>query len=138
MRRLLIASGAAAASAGEIPDSVRLLLDAAEEILVVAPTLPTRIDWITSATDQAKVQADRRLHEVLGQLDELGVEAEGATGSDDPLIALEDAIHSFDPDHLLIALRSGQEAGWQEKGLLDRVEERFGIPMTVFRFASSR
>ena len=46
--------------------------------------------------------------------------------------AIADAVRAFDPDHLLIALRAGESAGWQEKGLLDRVQERFALPMTVF------
>jgi hypothetical protein len=43
-----------------------------------------------------------------------------------------DGVRAFDPDHLLIALRPGEKAGWQEKGLLDRIQERFPLPMTVF------
>lgn len=137
MRRLLIATGAAAANPADLPPGVGLLLDAAEEILVIAPSLPSRLDWITSDTDRARVQADQRLRDVLGQLGELGVEAEGKTGSDDPLEALGDAIRSFAPDHLMIAIRAGAQAGWQEKGLLDRIEQRFGLPMTVFQLPFS-
>ena len=46
-------------------------------------------------------------------------------------LAFEDAIRDFAPDHLLIGLRAGH-SGWQERGLLDRLQERFGLPMTVF------
>jgi UDP-N-acetyl-D-mannosaminuronic acid transferase (WecB/TagA/CpsF family) len=137
MRRLLIATGAAAVNPADLPSGVQLLLDAAEQILVVAPSLPTQIDWITSDTDRAKKQADERLRAVLGQLDELGVEAHGEVGSDEPLEALEDAIRSFSPDHLLIAIRSESQAGWQERGLLDEIQRRFGIPMTVFQLPFS-
>ena len=49
----------------------------------------------------------------------------------------EDAIREFAPDHLLIGLRPADRAGWQEQGLLDRVQERFGIPMTVFQVPDS-
>ena len=137
MRRLLIAAGASGVNPADLPAGVRLLLDAAEEILVIAPSLPSRVDWITSATDRAKARADKRLGDVLGQLGELGVVAEGTIGSDDPLEALDDAIRSFAPDHLMIAIRTGPQAGWQEKGLLERIEERFGLPMTVFQLPYS-
>jgi hypothetical protein len=38
MRRLLIATGAVAVNPADLPGGVRLLLDAAEEILVLAPS----------------------------------------------------------------------------------------------------
>jgi hypothetical protein len=135
-RRLLIAAGEAASDPGQLPFGVRELIDAAEEILVVTPTLPSRFEWLSSATDQATEQADERLRTVLGQLGELGSEAAGTVGADDPLLAFEDAIRDFAPDHLLIALRAGDDAGWQERGLLDQIEQRFGLPMTVFSLPS--
>ena len=51
--RLLIAVGAAASEPEGIPTSVRSLIEAAGEILVIAPALPGRLDWLTSATDKA-------------------------------------------------------------------------------------
>ena len=130
--RLLIAAGEAAPGPESLPAGVRSLIDTAEEILVIAPSLPGRTEWIASATDKATEQADERLRAVVGHLDELGTEARGRVGADDPLVAFEDAIREFAPDHLLIALRGRNRAGWQERGLLDRVQRHFGIPMTVF------
>jgi len=129
---LLIAAGESAASAEELPYGVRELIDAAEEILVVTPTLPRRLDWLASATDRATEQADERLQTVLGQLSELDAHASGVVGSDDPLDGLADPIREFSPDHLLVALRAGEKGGWQERGLLDGMFERFSVPMTVF------
>jgi hypothetical protein len=130
--RLLVAAGEAAANVKELPFGVRELIDASEEILVITPTLPGRFEWLSSATDRAREQADDRLQTVLGHLEEVGTEAEGAVGSDDPLEAIADGVRTFGPDHLLIALRAGENAGWQEKGLLDAIEECFAFPMTVF------
>jgi hypothetical protein len=134
--RLLIAAGEAAAGSASLPVSVRTLIDAADEIMVVAPRLPGRLDWLTSATDRATERADDRLQVVLGHLDELGADARGRVGADDPLLAFEDAIREFSPDHLLVALRPRDRAGWQERGLLDAILERFDIPVTVFELSS--
>jgi hypothetical protein len=134
--RLLIAVGEPASSPEDLPFGVRALLDAAEEILVIAPALPKRLEWLASDTDKAREQADERLQAVLGQLDEMGAEASGAVGSDDPLIAFEDAIRGFSPDHVLIVLRAANRADWQERGLLDQLLERFPIPTTVFSAAT--
>jgi hypothetical protein len=131
--RLLIAAGEAALGPEDIPPSVRSLIETADDILAVAPTLPGRWEWLSSATDKRKEQADERLQAVLGHLEEMGVEAKGTVGADDPLLAFEDAIRQFSPDHILIALRSEQHAGWQERDLLDKVLERFALPITVFQ-----
>lgn len=130
--RLLVAAGGTVSDSEELPSGVRELVETADEVLVVTPVLPGRFEWLASATDAAREQADERLHAVLGQLEELGVEGQGAVGSDDPLEAFADAIRDFHPDHLLIALRAKERAGWQERRLLDQIQERFSLPMTVF------
>jgi hypothetical protein len=134
--RLLIAAGEAATTPAQLPFGVRSLIDSADAIMVIAPRLPGRLDWITSDTDRATELADERLRVVLGQLNESGSPARGRVAADDPLLAFEDAIRDFAPDHLLIGLRRGDRAGWQERGLLDQIQERFAIPMTVFQLTA--
>jgi hypothetical protein len=130
--RLLIAAGESASSLEELPAGVRELIEAAEEILVVAPELPSRFEWLSSATDERREQADSRLAAVLGHLEGLSGKARGEIGADDPMLAFEDAIREFTPDHIVVALRGPTEAGWQERGLLDQLVERFRLPVTVF------
>jgi hypothetical protein len=131
-KRLLIAAGEAAGSADALPFGVRELIDTSDEVLVVTPTLPTRFEWLASATDKAREQADERLQTVLGQIEELGAQASGTVGADDPLLAFEDALAAFHADHILVGLRPPDHADWQERGLLDELLRRFGIPVTVF------
>jgi hypothetical protein len=130
--RLLIVAGDAADSADALPFGVRELIDVADEILVVTPSLPSRFEWLASATDNAREQADDRLQEVLGQLEELGAEAGGDVGADDPLLAFEDALAGFPADHILVGLRGADRADWQERDLLDELVRRIEIPITVF------
>jgi hypothetical protein len=130
--KLLIAAGEAAADRREVPASVLALVEGAEEILVMSPALPGRLDWLTGQEDRTREIADERLRTVLGQLEGAGQKAGGVVGGDDPLVAFEDAIADFGPDHIVIGLRNRNDAGWQEKGLLDQIVERFGLPITVF------
>src|SRR6476659_2528397 len=102
--RLLIAVGAAAENPEQIPEGVRLLLDQAEEILVISPALPDRVHWLVSDTDKARSAADERLATVLGHLEEIGHGAEGEVGADDPILAFADAVDEFHPDHILVGL----------------------------------
>lgn len=130
--KLLVVAGGAAEGTESVSPSIRPLLDEASEILVITPSLPSRLEWLASATDKARSQADERLERVLSHLEEIGAAARGAVGADDPLLAFEDAIADFGPDHILIALRDGEHAGWQERGLLDALLQRTSAPLTVF------
>ena len=130
--RLLVATGAAVADLEELPPLVRELLGAASDVLVITPILPGALQWLVSDTDRARHEADERLNAVLGQMAEMDVPAEGRVGDETPLTAFEDAVRDFKPDHMLIALRSGEDAGWQERGLVDQIRARFRIPITIF------
>ena len=131
-KRLLIVAGKSAPSVDTLPGGVRGLIDGADEILVVTPTLPNRLDWLASATDKARERADERLSAILDQLAEADSDVSGEVGADDPMLAFEDAIREFEPDHILVALRPDEEAGWQERGLFEELRQRFGLPTTVF------
>jgi hypothetical protein len=131
-RRLLVATGAAVADVDELPPLVRGLLDAASEVFVITPILPGGLQWLVSDTDRARHEADERLNAVLGHMEAMEVPVEGRVGDETPLTAFADAVAEFRPDHILIALRSSEHAGWQERGLLDQVRESFRLPITIF------
>ncbi len=130
--RLLVLAGAALADLGDLPPSIRALIDEADEVFVLTPTLPSRMQWLVSDIDQAHQAADERLDAVLGQLREADVRAAGAVGDDSPFTAVADRVRSFAPDHILVAVRSGEHAGWQERGLAERIERTTHLPLTVF------
>ena len=135
--RRLIAGGAAAGDLEGIPPSVRTLIDAADEIMIVAPALPSRWEWLASDTDKTVERADERLRAVLSQLDGRDL-VRAEVGADDPVLAFTDAAREFPPDHIVIALRDGDRADWQERGLIDQLLASFDVPMTVFKVAPGR
>lgn len=132
VKKLLVLAGAAVASMDELPPSIRALVDEAEEVFVVTPTLPSWLDWLMSDIDRARHEADERLTVVLEQLRGADVGAAGAVGDETPLTAVEDHIRAFQPDHLLVALRGPEHAAWQERRLLERIQHSFHVPTTVF------
>ena len=131
--RLLIVAGATAASADELPESVRELIAQASEVLVVAPVLTNKLHLWTNDTDRAREQADERLTAVLGEVETIGADADasGVVGDEVPLSAFDDAVRLFAPDHILIGLRAGGQAAWQERSLVSRVKQAFGLPVTA-------
>jgi hypothetical protein len=136
-KRLLVLAGAALTDVEEVPTSIRRLVDAADEVFVVTPALTTRIEWLVSDVDSARQAADERLEAILGQLRSADVPARGTVGDDSPLDAVADHVRDFSPDHILIALRSGEHAGWQERGLIERVQGIAQVPLTIFEIDPS-
>jgi hypothetical protein len=132
IRRLLVVADAAIADVAELPPRVRAMIDEAGEIYVVTPSLPGRLDWVASELNPSRHIADERLHTVLGQLRSIGAEARGTTGDDSTLTAFADAVAQFQPDHILIGLRSPDHANWQERRLVKHVQKRFALPVTSF------
>jgi hypothetical protein len=132
VKRLLILAGAAVAQPDELPNAVRALVGDAEQVFVVTPTLTSGLEWLMSDVDRARRSADDRLDRVLGHLEPGARVVGGSVGDDTPMTLVEDHVRQFEPDHILIALRSAEHAGWQERGLVNRIEEEFGIPLTVF------
>jgi hypothetical protein len=132
IERLLFVADAAVADVNELPFEVRAEIDAAAEVYVVTPSLPGRLAWLADDVNQSRHAADERLDTLLGQLRSIGVPASGVRGDDTILTAFSDAVDAFHPDHILIALRSNRHADWQERHLIDHVQNRFGLPLTTF------
>ena len=116
----------------ELPPGVRALVDAAQDVYVVTPPLPSRIEWLMSDTDHARHKADERLARVLDQLQSSDTSARGVVGDDTPTTLVEDHVRSFRPDHVLIALRSDEHANWQERSLTEDIAAVTRLPVTVF------
>jgi hypothetical protein len=130
--RILMVADSAVADTDELPPEVRHLLTAADDVYVVTPSLPGRLAWLADDVDQARHRADDRLDTVLRHMREVGAHVRGRIGDDTMLVAFDDAVAEFRPDHILIGLLSADHANWQERGLIDQVRERFGLPLTAY------
>jgi hypothetical protein len=133
--RLLIATGEAVASIEELPPVVRAMIDGASELFVMTPILTSALQWLVSDTDRARHEADERLSAVLGHVAAIAPQTQtrAQVGDETPMDAFEDAIREFRPDHILIALRADDHDAWQERHLVEKLLEVFGIPITVFQ-----
>ena len=130
--RLLIAVGETVSDETEVPAGVRLIVDAASEILVMSPSLVGRLDWLTGEVDRARRVANERLSTALGQLGSLGVTVEGVRGDELLHSAFDDAIADFRPEHVLIVVPGQDYAVWQRQGVLEHLLDRARLPVTVF------
>src|SRR5207249_8545836 len=76
-RHVLVLTNEDLADANEVPESVRPLLDEAEDVYVVAPTLTTWMHWLTDDRDGALVAADERLRTVFAHMHAGGLKPHG-------------------------------------------------------------
>jgi hypothetical protein len=90
-----------------------------------------------SDTDHARHEADERLDTILGQIHQSGAEVSGAAvGDDTPMTVVEDYVRRFQPDAIILALRSDEHSDWQEQNLVERIASETGLPLTVFAIDS--
>jgi nucleotide-binding universal stress UspA family protein len=132
IERLLFVADAAVADVDELPPAVRAVIDAAIKVYVVTPTLPGRLAWLADDVDRFRHLADERLDTVLGHIRSIGAHATGLAGRGSVPLVIADAVAEFQPSHVLIALRSPEHADWQERRLIEHIEERFGLPVTSY------
>jgi nucleotide-binding universal stress UspA family protein len=132
VQRLLFVVDAAVAEVEELPPAARAVIDSAAEVYVITPTLPGRLAWLADDVDGFRHVADERLDAVLGHMRSIGADARGLAGRGSVLTVIADAVADFTPDHILLALRSSEHANWQERHLIEHIEDRFGLPVTTY------
>jgi hypothetical protein len=100
------------------------------EVLVVAPALTeSKARFWTSDADGAIARAEDVAEESVERMEEEGVDAAGDTGESDPLLAVQDALTTFEADEIVLCTRPGGERNWLEEGVVDEVKERFDLPV---------
>lgn len=136
--RVLIVVDEVICDADSQPDELVSRIRGASEVLVVAPCLTSRLESLCSDLDEARIEANERLHIVLDYLRERGLRPQGQIGDESPLLAIDDALAEFPADAIVLALHAQEEENWREHDLLQRLRQRFSIPITVFLVAHDR
>jgi hypothetical protein len=136
IQRLLMVADSAVAAVDDLPAAALAEIDAAAEVYVVTPSLPGRLAWLTDDVDRCRHLADERLDRVLVHIRTISSHADGRIGDEILLTSFDDAVADFQPDHILIGLRSSDHGNWQERGLIEHVKERFRLPVTTYAIDS--
>jgi hypothetical protein len=103
-------------------------LDGAE-VLVVAPALTSKRRFILADPDPGIERAEEIQEETVERLGEEGVDAAGDTGESDPLLAIQDALATFEADEIVLFTHTGGKRNFLEEGLVDEATERFSAPV---------
>jgi hypothetical protein len=116
----------------------RRLLDAVRKraaegpirVTVVCPQNAPRMGYVVYQ-DERRSAAERRLRRTLDLLHEAGIAARGAVVDPDPLQAIRDALHEYQPDEVIISTHpESKGSSWLRGNLVDRARKVAGdIPV---------
>jgi hypothetical protein len=112
-----------------LQELVELRAGGGADVLVVAPALNGRLAHWSSAEDGARRAAARRLDACLAALEARGIDACGAIGDADPLLAIGDALRIFPADEIVLATHPEGRSHWLERNLVERARTRFAQPI---------
>jgi len=137
-KRVLVLTNEILADANEVPEAIRPLIDEAEEIYVIAPTLTTWLQWVASDVDGARVAADERLGTVFDHMLAAGLKPRGTVGAENQVTAIADALADFDADLIVLRLHApgSTDENWREHRVAEQVRSHFDVPTMVFFFDS--
>jgi hypothetical protein len=99
------------------------------EVLVLAPALNSRLRFWMSDPDPAIERAEAVQEETVERMDEEGIDAAGDTGESDPVLAIQDTLQTFAADQIVLFTHPDGERNWLEEGVVEEIEERFGLPV---------
>lgn len=135
-QRVLVLTNENLADANEVPEAIRPLVDEAEEICVIAPTLTTWLQWVASDVDGARVLADERLQTVFDHMHAGGLKPVGTVGAENQIVAISDALADFDADVIVLRLHApgSNDENWREHRVAEQVHSHFDVSTMVFYF----
>jgi hypothetical protein len=99
------------------------------EVMVVAPALDSKVRFWTSDNDDAIARAEEVQQESVERLSDEGIDAVGDTGESDPLLALQDALATFEAEEIVIVTRPEGDQNWAEEDLVGQAQGRFAVPV---------
>ena len=96
------------------------------EAFVVAPAITgNALKHAMGDVDEARVAAQERLDDSLETLRGQGLDVTGAVGDSDPILAIQDALATFDADEIVLVTRPEDEARWLEGDVFERARVQF-------------
>jgi hypothetical protein len=106
------------------------------EVMVVSPALQdSGLRFWVSDADAAIARAEDVWTETVERLEEEGVDAAGDTGDADPLLAVQDALATFQADRIVIVTHPEGDKALFEEDAASKASERFGVPVEAYEVA---
>jgi hypothetical protein len=97
------------------------------EVFVLAPVLASPLHFLTNDEHAEAEDARARLAEALLSLKQLGIQAHGTVGGDDPLEAISDVLAGFPADEILVIAPEQARRNWVERDLERKARDTYGL-----------
>jgi hypothetical protein len=96
-------------------------------VLVVPQNRPRAglVIYDDAVFDAAQTRVDLALEAARAE----GIDAIGEVGDSDPFSATVDAIHTYNPDEIIISTFPATRSGWMRRDLVERVRDASGLPV---------
>jgi hypothetical protein len=106
------------------------LADGAIRAHVVVPLSPVggRLTW---DEQESRSVAQDRLDEVLDRLREMGAEADGEVGDQDPVMAVKDALRGREIDEVIVSTLPKGLSRWLGEDVPSRLRDSVPVPVVV-------
>lgn len=102
-------------------------------VRIVAPASDlSRLDWLASAEDDARAQAEERARRLAEAVAPVAETAEAEVGDTDPVQAIEDALRTFPADEIVLVTHPKDKETWLEQGSVEEAFAVFDLPLRHF------
>ena len=103
------------------------------KILYVAPALQGSGLKFLVSDEEGISAANANAEQTEDALRDEGLQATGTAGESEPLLALQDALATFQADRILVFVREDDDQAYREDDVVGEAERRFGVPVTQAR-----
>ena len=101
------------------------------EVLVVSPAVnESAVAFWMSDSDEAIADARSTAERTAAELGDGGARARAITGDSEPLLALQDALATFQADRVVVFVRDQDAARYREDDVAGEAQRRFAVPVT--------
>lgn len=127
-KRLLVIANETIAGEG-LHNQIREMVGEGGRVIIVAPALSSRLQYVLSDVDEPRVHARERLDASIAALRASGIDAEGEVGDVNPVRAFEDSVAIFDPDAVLVSTHPEGRSHWLERGEVEKIRQKTDLPV---------
>jgi hypothetical protein len=128
--KLLVVASTEVASDRLLDELKERVDEGGSELLLIAPAITgSAFKHGMGDVDDAIAEAKQRLETSVSTLRDGGLQVEAQTGDSDPIIAIEDALQTFDADEIVLVTHPEDESGWLEGDMFERAKQKFRQPI---------